>query len=204
MKIDFIFDIGASDGGFARKIKDIYPNAEMHSFEALPDSFEKLTFRCAHLTNFHPVHTALSDKEGEIEFYLCDNNTGSSSMLEMTDIHKEAYPHTAKNTALKVKAIRLDDYAKNIPLENKKVLMKLDVQGAEKIVLEGSQETLNHVDLIFCEINFSETYKGCVMFSDLNKFLEARGFTLIGMENVSQSKIDGTFLQSDAYYIKTK
>jgi FkbM family methyltransferase len=202
LSVDFIFDIGASDGGFARKIKDIYPKAEIHSFEALPESYEKLKARCAHLENFHAVHVALSDKPGEIEFYLCDNNTGSSSMLEMTDIHKEAYPHTAKNSVLRVNAIRLDDYAQDLQLEQRKVLMKLDVQGAEKIVLDGSLATLTFVDIIFCEINFVETYKGCVLFSELNKFFEQHNFTLAGMENISQSLVHGEFLQADAYYFK--
>jgi FkbM family methyltransferase len=203
--IDMIFDIGASDGGFARKIKGIYPNAELHSFEALPNSYDRLIQKCEGFKNFHPNNIALADKDGEIEFFLCEDSTGSSSMLEMTDIHKEAYPHTAKNKSLKVNAITLDDYVSQnkLNLESKTILMKLDVQGAEKIVLSGCETTLEKVKCIFCEINFVETYKGCVLFPELNNMLENKGFTLIGIENVSLSTVDGAFLQADALYLKS-
>ena len=78
--------------------------------------------------------------------------------------------------------------------------MKLDVQGAEKLVLEGAEETLKNVDIIFSEINFSELYKGNVPFSELCRYLLEKGFTVIGIENISQSTIDGTYLQADAYF----
>ncbi len=206
LKIDLILDIGASDGGFARKIKSSFPFAELHSFEALPNSYERLVNQCSEFVNFHPVHVALSDAAGEIEFFLCENNTGSSSMLEMADVHKEAYPHTAKNKSIKVQAITLDEYIQvnNLDLSSKTVLMKLDVQGAEKIVLEGSINTLKNVNYIFCEINFVETYKGCVLFPELNRILENQGFAMIGVENVSNNPVDGTFLQADAFYVKQK
>jgi FkbM family methyltransferase len=204
LNIDFVLDIGASDGGFARKIKSSYPSAELHSFEALPNSYERLVNQCSEFVNFHPVNVALSDKAGEIEFFLCENNTGSSSMLEMADVHKEAYPHTAKNKSIKVKAITLDEYinVNNLDLSSKTALMKLDVQGAEKIVLDGSVNTLKNVNYIFCEINFVETYKGCVLFPELNRILENQGFAMIGVENISHNPIDGTFLQADVFYIK--
>jgi FkbM family methyltransferase len=204
LNIDLVFDIGASDGGFARKIIGIYPSAELHSFEALPKSYERLIQKCGDFKNFHPNNIALSDKEGEIEFFLCEDSTGSSSMLEMADIHKVAYPYTAKNKSLKVKAITLDDYViKNqLKLDSKTILMKLDVQGAEKIVLNGCETTLDRVKCIFCEINFVETYKGCVLFPELNYMLENKGFSLVGIENVSLSTVDGSYLQADAIYVK--
>ena len=43
--INLIFDIGASDGGFARKIKKIFPDSAIYCFEPLPKSFKRLTER---------------------------------------------------------------------------------------------------------------------------------------------------------------
>lgn len=202
LEVDFIFDIGASDGGFANKIKSTFPKAEVHSFEALKDSFDALIMNTVHLQNFHPNNVALSNKKGIIDFYLCDDYTGSSSMLEMGEIHKDAYPFTSKNTRIQVDAITLDEYAEKLKLNNKKILIKLDVQGAEKIVLEGATKTLGKVDLIFIEMNFVETYKNCVLFKDLNSLLESHNFYLAGIENVSRNYKDGSFLQADAYYLK--
>jgi len=202
--INLIFDIGASDGGFARKIKKILPDSAIYCFEPLPKSFKRLTERNSEMNFFFPVNVALSDKTGQMNFYLCENNTGSSSMLEMNKSHKEAYPHTSTNTKMVVNSNTLDLFSKDLDLTNKNILLKLDVQGAEKIVLEGAADTLKHVDLIFCEMNFTTTYNGCVLFGDLNNFLEKNGFILCGIENISQNKFTGEFLQADAYFKKIK
>ena len=155
-------------------------------------------------TFLDPFHTENSTCTNQIDsFYLCDDYTGSSSMLEMGKIHKDAYPFTSKNTRIQVEAITLDEYTEKLNLDNKKILLKLDVQGAEKIVLEGATKTLAKVDLIFIEINFAETYKNCVLFKELNALLESHNFYLAGMENVSRNYKDGSFLQADAYYLKS-
>lgn len=202
--LDVIIDIGSSDGGFSRKIKNIFPNATIYCFEALPNSYERLLQKNEKMSNFHAFNVALSNEKGEIDFYKCENNTGSSSILEMNNVHKEAYPFTAENTKISVKADRLDEFSQDFDLQNKNVMLKLDVQGAERIVLEGAIKTLEQVDYIFCEMNFIETYKNCVLFGELNSFFEEYGFILSGMENISQNNKTGEFLQADAYFKKMK
>lgn len=198
--IDVIFDVGASDGGFLRKIKATFPSAVIYSFEPLPESYNDLVKKQKHFKNFHPVNIALSDKIGETNFYRCENNTGSSSILEMTATHKEAYPYTALNSEIKIQTTTLDEYAKQIELFGKKIMLKIDVQGAEELVLNGALDTLRLVDLIFLEMNFTETYKDCTLMGDLTKMLGNHNFILCGIENVSQNVTSGEFLQCDAYF----
>ncbi|MEN9522251.1 MAG: hypothetical protein RL065_628, partial [Bacteroidota bacterium] len=52
------------------------------------------------------------------------------------------------------------------------------------------------------ETSFNELYKNQWLFNDTYTFLVKQGFRLVGVENVSQSIVDGTFLQMDAYFIK--
>ena len=199
--IKTIIDVGASDGGFAKKSRAFFPNASIHSIEALPASYAKLVNRFKGDNKFISYNTAVSDKEGIIDFYLCDDNTGSSSMLEMTDIHKEAYPTTQKNTKLSVPATTIDKLFVNQQFE-KDILLKIDVQGAELIVLKGADHLLKETKMIFAEVNFLPLYKDCVLFDELYSFLKNYGFRLAGVENVSQDLTDGKFLQADMYFIK--
>jgi FkbM family methyltransferase len=201
LKYNTIIDVGANDGGFARKIKKVFPNAKLYCFEALDDIYEELNAKTSSLDNIQTENIALSNEIGEVTFYRCVNNTGSSSMLEMGDIHKVAYPETAENIEVKVKTTTLDTYFESNPLVGP-TMLKIDVQGAEMLVLKGGLKTLEKVDMIFCEVNFLQTYKGCVLFGELYDFLNQRGFGLIGMENVSQSAVDGRYLQADAYFMK--
>ena len=201
LNINTIIDVGASDGGFARKIKIEFPEAKLYSFEALDDVFIRLNSNLQPYKNIVTENYAVSDKIGEVSFYRCVQSTGSSSLLEMNDVHKVAYPYTQENELVLVNCITLDSY-----FENKKIqgptMLKIDVQGAEMLVLKGGTKLLKDIEVIFCEINFIQTYKDCVLFEELNRFLVQHGFRLVGIENVSQSLIDGRFLQADAYFKK--
>lgn len=200
MNIQTILDVGASDGGYARKIRQILPNAMIHSFEILPDSFEALNKRQSTDKYFKSYQIALSTYKGEIEFFR-SGNSGSSSLLEMAELHKTSYPQSKNIQKIKVACDRLDNIITTDVLKPN-VLLKLDLQGAEKIVLEGATGILDKVNIIYSEINFQELYIGAVLIDDLMKYLEKFNYRLTGIENVSQSLADGTFLQADAYFTK--
>jgi hypothetical protein len=121
----------------------------------------------------------------------------------MSDIHKKSYPHTSKNSKITLDCFKLDDFVKKEAISiNGNVLIKIDVQGAEKLVLEGASELLQKTNIIFSEINFNSVYNGNVLFNDLSSFLFDKGFRIEGIENISQSLVDGTYLQGDAYFTK--
>jgi hypothetical protein len=67
---------------------------------------------------------------------------------------------------------RLDD----IHEANGADFLKLDVQGAELMILENAQELLRSVSLIQCEIEFIELYEGQPLMADIDKFLRSQGF----------------------------
>ena len=78
----------------------------------------------------------------------------------------------------------------------------MDVQGAELLVLQGSEQMLKHAKVVFAEINFNSLYSNDVLFNEMIEFMSAKDFRLYGIENVSQSVVDGSFLQADAYFVK--
>lgn len=200
--IKTVFDIGASDGGFAREIRELLPTAKIYSFEALPEIYEKLESNFIDDALFQSYNIALSNYNGQTSFFRCESS-GSSSILEMDELHKTAYPGTKNNEKINIMCSTLDDFIANENIViDKNVLIKIDVQGAEKLVLEGAENLLSKSELIFSEINFNSVYKGNVLFNDLASFLEEKGFKIEGIKNVSQSLVDGTFLQADAFFSK--
>ena len=196
--IKTILDIGASFGEYATRARNLFPDAEIISFEAIPKSYKILSEKFKNDSLHKCFNIALSNYTGETVFRI-SSNSGSSSLLEMNDLHKINYPVSKDIQEININCDKLDNVIKDLKLK-RNVLMKLDVQGAEKLVLEGAEETLKNVDIIFSEINFSELYKGNVPFSELCRYLLEKGFTVIGIENISQSTIDGTYLQADAYF----
>ena len=200
--IQTIFDIGAHNGGYATRARKIFPKARIYSFEALQDEYKNLINRFEGDDLFSGHNIALSNYNGETPFYKSDY-TGSSSILEMSDLHKSAYPYTANNKEIKIRCCTLDDYIiENKILVEDNILLKIDVQGAEMMVLEGASDLLDRTSVILSEVSFNTVYKSNVLFNDISEFLKKRRFKIEGIKNVSQSLVDGTYLQADAYFTK--
>ena len=83
------------------------------------------------------------------------------------------------------------------------ILLKIDVQGYEKSVLEGAEELLKNTKVILTEVSFNELYKDQALFNEIIDFLKERGYYLAGIENISQSLKDGTFLQADVFFVRS-
>lgn len=198
--IKTIIDVGACDGDFIRKFKPIFSESEIFSFEPNPEAFRKLSDYFFHDKKIKTFNIALSNIKSEIDFYVSEN-AGSSSMLEMGETHKINLPYSATNKKIRVKCDLLDNIFSSVELIPP-VMLKLDVQGAEKLVLEGAIKTLERVDIIYTEINFQELYKNSVLATELFSYLTQFNFKLIGIENLHQSLIDGSFMHADAIFIK--
>lgn len=64
-----IFDVGANNGKFARRLADSMPEAAITSFEPAPVAFSRLVERTADVSDrVKPVQIALSSSDGTIRF----------------------------------------------------------------------------------------------------------------------------------------
>ncbi len=174
----------------------------IYAFEAMPEPFKRLNEKLSSDKKLKTFNVALSNYKGDVDFYV-SSNEGSSSLLQMEEVHKINFPTSAKNHLIKVKCDLLDNYLTELKIESA-VMMKLDVQGAERLVLEGSVKTLEIVDVIYSEVNFVELYKDAVLVTDLIVLLKKYNFNFAGIENTFQSLIDGSFTHGDAIFVKDK
>lgn len=75
-----------------------------------------------------------------------------------------------------MKTISLDKYYNNKELD----ILWIDVQGAEKLVLDGANETLKKIRAIFIEVSIdSGFYEGAVKMKTLSKLLSEYDFSLV-------------------------
>jgi hypothetical protein len=54
--------------------------------------------------------------------------------------------------------------------------LKLDIQGAELLVLEHAARVLAHTAVVHCEVEFSPIYRGQPLFGDVAAYLAKQGF----------------------------
>ena len=172
--IGTIIDIGAHVGKFSLPLKDRFPDAMIYAFEPLPDAYEKLVSNFRGDDNFIAYNVALGNDNKVVQFHRSSRPT-SSSVLKLADLHKVAFPESAKETIEDVELKKLDDFfvdGKN-PLRND-VFIKLDVQGFEYEVLLGGKKTVPKASLIVCEVSFERLYEDQKLFTDVFHLLEEK------------------------------
>ena len=178
-KIDpaVIIDVGANKGQFAVSAANIFPNCKVFSFEPDPEVYSKLVKNTASYDTVTCFQTALGNSEGEIEFNR-NSYSLSSSILPMTDDHLRAFPKATEKETISVPLTTLDTIANELEL-TRPVLLKLDVQGYEKLVLEGACSSLESIDFIILEASFRTLYEGEMLFSECLLVMREYGFEVI-------------------------
>jgi FkbM family methyltransferase len=99
------------------------------------------------------------------------------------------------------------------PLKTRGDVIKLDVQGAEYDVLEGSSFFLkSKTSVVICEISFCKVYKNQKLFSDIEILLRKNGFSFYGfgpqhtrskkLLDKKNSKTAERLLYADAYFFR--
>jgi len=73
-----------------------------------------------------------------------------------------------------VDTVRLDDIPETLSTD----FIKIDIQGAELMVLENAVERLRRACLVHTEAEFLPMYIGQPLFSDVDRFLRQHGFVL--------------------------
>jgi len=196
-----IIDIGANEGQFSIKARTLFPKASIYAFEPIKSIYDQLIKNFAHDKKFTAYDVALGEQKGVIEFFE-NESSASSSALEMEKTHADHFDFTKNVKAISVNVEKLDDVFANQKI-NGPLLIKLDVQGYEKIVINGGMNTIRKAEMIITELSFTELYKNQVLFDEMYHLLKSLGFKYVGNIEQLHSPIDNSILQADGIFIKS-
>jgi hypothetical protein len=104
-----------------------------------------------------------------------------------------------EETKLKVRTEALDKVISECNVDQIE-LLKIDVQGAEHMVLQSGQDTLKRTRLIFIEFSYKPLYEGSSTFFDLCKIMTDHQFRLVNVQPGFKAK-NGELLQGDALFV---
>ena len=128
-----VVDIGANVGIYT--LHALKAGAEVYAFEPTPETFNILRHNVA-LNGFeyspkvHLYNSAVSDREEITEFAVVSNSCGHNSMFRENKDDK----------IIRVPTVRLDDTLDGIKID----CFKVDVEGAEMLVLNGMESLLKN------------------------------------------------------------
>ncbi len=181
-----VFDIGVGYGTFP--LYRAFPKAFYHLIDPARESLafmQKLSRRldCQ-------IHTlALGDREGEAVLEVREDFQ-ESTLLE------EVGPRNARRVD-RVVMRRFDTLFGRIERPS---LVKIDVQGAELMVLEGMTGKLAEVDALIVETSTIATVKGGPEVAAVVRFMEDHGFALTDILGLRRRPLDGATAQLDLMF----
>lgn len=193
-----VIDAGANRGAFADAFLQLHQPARLVLIEAIPELAAHLTKRYADRDCISVVSAALSDSDGEAEFEL-NASPASSSLLRIDPRNSEWFGRdlrVARNIRVPTVSLATLMRRQNLPAID---LLKLDLQGAERLVLQGAADVLDKVAVIYTEVFFELLYADAWLFADATAFLERHGFKLCGLSNIVHAQ-NGDLVQANATY----
>ncbi len=130
-------DVGANQGHFLQGVQELAPLGHHIAYEPIPNLCVKLAQR---FPSVEIRQAALSDREGEAEFthVLGPGNQGYSTLVP-GGLKERTCSGDLETQTILVRIERLDDHLPDSWLPQ---FMKIDVEGAERMVFKGAMNTL--------------------------------------------------------------
>ncbi|MEE9406937.1 MAG: FkbM family methyltransferase [Polaribacter sp.] len=200
-KITKILDVGANSGQYALQTFKLGYKGEIVSFEPVNSTFKNLEKKAIKNKNWKVFNYGLGDKEEELEINISENSY-SSSLLDIMPSHLKSAPES-KIVGKEVVVIKtLDAIFNNFVLDDEVVLLKLDVQGFEKNVLEGAIKSLKNIHGIQIEMSVEELYSKEMLYLEMTNYITSLGYNLYSLENGFYDENSGKLLQVDGVFFR--
>jgi FkbM family methyltransferase len=177
-----VMDIGCR-WGFGNRFADHQHLFQVYGFD--PDAEECVSLSQRYDPDFATVvPVALAGSRGKRTLFIT-KEPACSSLLIPDPVLTENYPalSCAKHvSSIQVDTVTLDDWA-SLNRVTAIDFMKIDTQGTELEILQGSALALNQARCIEVEVEFNPIYVGQPLFSDIDSLLRKHGFILWKLTN---------------------
>jgi FkbM family methyltransferase len=148
-----IVDVGANRGGWTINMQNLYPNVTTFMIEASPfhqDQLKAVKSQYPETVVDYKI-ALLSNADGEsVQFYDNPGTNTGNSMFQENSIH---FANVEPQTRTTSKLDTLVSHMEHVDI------LKLDVQGAELMVLSGASETLRRATLVQFEASLQSNNK---------------------------------------------
>lgn len=201
-QIDTVIDVGANEGQFGRSLRDANYSGRIFSFEPLSSAHQALAALAASDQNWVVApRMAIGRVTGDVVINVAEN-LESSSILPMSDLHREASPTSRYTETETVPMNTLDDVVMQYILSPCHTLLKIDTQGFEAEVLAGASNVLSSAVAVQLELSLAQLYDGQAGYLDLIQFMMSKGYSLAEINPGFSDPRTGHLLQADGVFVK--
>ena len=204
-KIDLVLDVGANDGQFGNMLRNEGYKGVIHSFEPVSHSFVSLQKTCLNDEKWSAHKLAMGAACGkdtinvtaasDMSSFLNPNAFGERKFEKINVVHREM-----------VEIETLDGFLPRqiTDLNKRRIFLKMDTQGYDLKVLEGSLNVMDHITCLLTEISLIPIYSGMPHYLDALRKYEEYGFVVTGLYPVSRDKKSLSTIEMDCVLINSK
>jgi FkbM family methyltransferase len=182
-----VFDVGVAYGTY--ELYRALPNAFYHLIDPTPESLHYMQLLQKQLRcELHQV--ALGDHDGEVEIEIRPDIQAATLFDDLGTrevLRRDRVPMR-----------RFDSLIGEIARPS---LCKIDVQGAELMVLEGMTGRFDSIDAIVVETSTIASLKGGPEVHDIVQFMHDHGFVLADILGMARRPLDGATAQLDVLFL---
>lgn len=183
-----VIDIGVADG--TPWLYEAFPNAKYHLVDPTRESLPHMQ-RWAGRLDAEIHNIGLGDTPGKFEIAIRPLIGGSSLFAEVGEAEFTA--------TYKVQIERFDQIFGSL---QRPVLCKIDVQGAELMVLRGMGERLFEIDVLIVETSLIATLQGdAPEFAAIQSIMSDKRYVLQDIVGMTRRPLDGALAQIDAVFV---
>lgn len=183
-------DGGAADGDWTREFQAVFPESAVLCVEPRDECQAKLRATAASSPKVTVVQTLLGTE-------LCT-----------AELHEHADQSSILNnscgwgfgTTVRRSMTTLDALVRNQCLPWPE-LIKLDLQGAELLCLQGAAECLRHAEVVILEVSFIPLYSQNPLIADVIPFMSDRGFRCYDIASLLRRPLDDALAQGDFFFV---
>jgi len=173
VNIDTILDVGCNKGEWTRMAKESFPNATIHTFEIMPEVYRKFINNDVMGPNIVPNNFGLGAELGTIQMKYCVANDTLNTHLGMLSPGSVSDMPFHWRECLTVTG---DAYLTMHNIQKVDIL-KIDVEGAEHLVLQGFDKSMKagNIGLIQFEYGTANIVARWLLV-DANELLSPLGY----------------------------
>lgn len=203
-EITTVIDVGANTGQFAKYLRnDLGYRYTIHSFEPLSSEFAVLENNACNDPRWFVYNYGLGNIDEEKIINRSENSV-SSSVLPMLSSHASSDPSSVYCSSEKIRLKTLDGIFAEICSQRRNIFLKIDVQGFEAHVLEGSAQSLETIDTIQLEMSLVPLYEGEKIFHEHCEYMSNSGYSLVSLAPGFVDPRNGHVLQVDGVFHRSR
>jgi FkbM family methyltransferase len=196
-KPEFIVDVGASTGFWSHVANRVFPECRFYLIEPLLERYQQ---RNNQIYSMHPEFMAIAAAAG--------NQPGQADLNVSSDLYSSSLLDGAEGSLdiswekVRVPIRTLDEISSTLSIKGQG-LLKIDVQMAEHLVLDGAKHFLKQVDVVCLELSLDQFAPSSKNLFEMMVDLHALGFEYFDTAGCWRQSRSGRLIQQDTVFVRS-